>query len=257
MWIDTHSHLDAPEFNADRSAVHARARAMGVALQIVPAVNITSCTDVIELAQHYPDCLPALGLHPVYAATHTDAHLSHLKSLLTTSSVIAVGEIGLDGFVPGLDMERQIALFIAQLKFAQHFDLPVLLHVRRSIDTVLKYLRRYPVKGGIAHAFNGSMQQAESFIQLGFKLGFGGAMTYPQALRIRALAANLPLSAIVLETDSPDISPEWAWRQRNEPAYLPRIGAVLAEIRQSSLAEIASVTGSNALTVLNLNPSIS
>jgi TatD DNase family protein len=165
-----------------------------------------------------------------------------------------VGEIGLDGFVPGLDMARQEWLFAEQLKIAAEFDLPVLLHIRRAQDPILKHLRRIRVRGGIAHAFNGSRQQADEFIRLGFKLGFGGAMTFDRALRIRQLARDLPLQAMVLETDAPDIAPSWIYRQRNTPAEVANIAAVLAELRQMPLAEVAAATSANVRQLLRLPP---
>jgi TatD DNase family protein len=167
---------------------------------------------------------------------------------------VGIGEIGLDFFVPELitDVmrEKQTHFYVEQLKIAREFDLPVILHVRRSQDMLLKHLRRISVVGGIAHAFNGSEQQAQAFISLGFALGFGGAMTFTRALQIRRLATQLPLSAVVLETDAPDISPAWLHPGVNTPAQLPRIAAVLAELRGQPLAEIAAQTSNNVARVL-------
>ena len=177
----------------------------------------------------------------------------HLREYVQRESAVAVGEIGLDFFVPDYDQARQEYFFSEQLKLAQEFDLPVLLHVRRAQDTVLKHLRRIKVRGGIAHAFNGSRQQADEFIKLGFKLGFGGAMTHSRALRIRELAASLPLESIVLETDAPDIPPDFLARGRpNEPKYLPRIAETLAMLRGISLHEVATATTRNTAHVLPL-----
>jgi TatD DNase family protein len=166
---------------------------------------------------------------------------------------VAVGEIGLDYFVPGLDAARQELFYREQLALARHHALPVVLHVRRSADRLLKELRRGST-GGIAHAFNGSRQQAEEFIRLDFRLGFGGAMTHPRAARLRELAATLPLASIALETDAPDIPPEWLARDgkrgRNEPAELARIATVLAELRGMAVADVMAATSANALGVL-------
>jgi TatD DNase family protein len=172
-----------------------------------------------------------------------------------------VGEIGLDGFVPGLDRAVQQRFYAQQLRLARRFGLPVILHVRRSADALLQGLRREPVAGGLAHAFNGSLQQAQDFLSRGFRLGFGGAMTHERALRIRALARELPAGALVIETDAPDIPPQWLYRTaqqraagepqgRNEPAELPGIGAVLAALRGWSPAETALRTAANACAAL-------
>jgi TatD DNase family protein len=176
--------------------------------------------------------------------------LEALREFLKQYPAVAIGEIGLDFFINHYNQTRQEHFFVEQLKLARDFDLPVLLHIRRAQDTILKHLRQIKVRGGIAHAFNGSRQQADAFIGLGFKLGFGGAMTHPRATRLRALAMTLPIEAIVLETDAPDIPPEWLGRARNEPAELARIATVLAELRGISVDEIAEQTAHNTLAVL-------
>ncbi|UXY16618.1 TatD family hydrolase [Chitiniphilus purpureus] len=252
MLIDSHCHLDAAEFDDDRDQVVRRALAAGVAQLLVPAVTAATFAATLATRERY-GCAVALGLHPLYEAGHRDAHLAQLAALVAQARPVAVGEIGLDFFVPGLDAARQVAFFEAQLRLARDFDLPVIVHIRRSQDQVLKYLRKWGVRGGIAHAFNGSRQQADAFLKLGFKLGFGGAMTYGGSQRIRRLAAELPLEAIVLETDAPDIAPAWLAGPppgRNEPAQLPRIAQVLAGLRQDTPARIAAATRDNTLAVL-------
>ncbi|HWV62579.1 MAG TPA: TatD family hydrolase [Oxalicibacterium sp.] len=251
MLIDTHCHLDAAEFEADRRAVALAAAAGGVGLVVVPAVERANFESVMQLAAEYPHCAYALGIHPLYVDRAVEDDLVRLRALMQAARPIAIGEIGLDYFVDGYDGERQRHYFVEQLKIAQASALPVILHVRKSVDDILKYLRRYPVVGGIAHAFNGSRQQADAFIKLGFKLGFGGAMTYPRALKIRELAANLPADSIVLETDAPDIAPEWlGHRGRNTPDQLARIAEVLADLRGLNVAEVAEITTKNAITAL-------
>lgn len=249
MLIDTHCHLDAPEFAADRDAVVVRARDAGVTTLVVPAITLATFPDTLDTRRRY-GCQVALGLHPVYEAQHRDEHIDLLRAALLQERPQAVGEIGLDFFVPGLNKARQLALFTAQLRLARDFDLPVLLHVRKSQDEVLRELRRFGIKRGIAHAFNGSPQQAAAYIAQGLKLGFGGNMTFERARNIRRLAASLPIEAIVLETDAPDISPHWAYQQRNEPAYLLGIAEVLATLRGLSLDEVAVQTSANATAVL-------
>jgi TatD DNase family protein len=192
-------------------------------------------------------------LHPIYLARHLDDHLHMLEQHLQQHAPVAVGEIGLDYYVPGLDAARQEALLVEQLKLARKYDLPVLLHVRRAQDRILKYLRQIPVRGGIAHAFNGSRQQADAFIKLGFKLGFGGAMTYSGSRRIRELAATLPLSALVLETDAPDIRPEWAQQQPNTPANLNQFAIVMAQLRKMDLNELRHALWCNTYQAIGLD----
>lgn len=251
-WIDTHCHLDAGEFAADRDAVLARARAAGVVSQIIPTVSATNLAAVATLCKQQPDCLPAWGLHPIYG--HAEADLEMLRAQVAAWRPVAVGEIGLDLYAGHPDFAAQERFFVAQLELARAQDLPVILHSRRAVDLCLKHLRRIRVPGGFAHAFVGSAQQAQAFVELGFKIGFGGAFTYPRATRLQALARALPLSTIVLETDSPDIPPAWLPKEsrRNEPGELPRIGAELARLRGVDPATIAAAATANARAVLRL-----
>lgn len=252
FFIDTHCHLDAAEFDADRDAEYARAVAAGVGVQIVPAVSRDSFATVAATCQRYPGCLPAWGLHPMYIHVHRPEHLADLRAQIAAQRPVAVGEIGLDFFVRDLDRATQEYFLIEQLKIAKDHDLPVLLHCRRANDELLKQLRRFRLRGGIAHAFNGSPQQAHAFLKLGFRLGFGGAFTWPRANNLRRLAVELPLEAIVLETDSPDIPPVWIGRGRNAPGELPRIAATLAELRGVDVDTIARQTSANARALLGL-----
>ncbi len=264
MWIDSHCHLDAPEFDADRDAVVQRAKAAGVSRLVLPAVAAAHFNTVRALA-HQHGCAYALGLHPLYVHQALESDLEVLQQALRDQHddprLVAVGEIGLDHFVPGLDRALQAHFYTAQLKLARDAGLPVILHVRRSADSLLQALRRINVPGGIAHAFNGSLQQAQQFVDLGFKLGFGGTLTFERSLQIRALAKQLPASALVLETDAPDIPPQWLYTpaqqraagaasQRNEPAELPRIAQSLAALRGITLQETAAITSANVLAAL-------
>lgn len=258
MWIDTHCHLDAAEFAGGADVVAAQAAQEGVSSIVIPAVAVDNFAAVQNLASNHANCRYALGIHPIFVPQATEDDLEKLRTAvrqaLKDPRFVAIGEIGLDFFIPSLKdvvmREKQEHFYSAQLKIARDFDLPVLLHVRRSQDLILKYLRRIEVRSGIAHAFNGSFQQAEMFMQLGFKLGFGGAMTFTRALQIRRLASELPEHALVLETDAPDISPAWLHPRRNTPEELPRIGAVLAELRGMPVDVMARVTSENARTVL-------
>ncbi len=251
--IDTHCHLDAAEFDADRDAEYARAVAAGVGIQVVPAVSRDTFATVAATCARYPGCLPAWGLHPMYIHVHRPEHLAELRAQIEAQRPLAVGEIGLDLFVKDLDPAIQEFFLVEQLKIARDCDLPVLLHCRKANDELLKQLRRIGVRGGIAHAFNGSPQQAEAFIKLGFKLGFGGAFTWPRANNLRRLAVELPLEAIVLETDSPDIPPVWIGRGRNAPGELPRIAATLAELRGLDVDTVAQATTRNARALFRLD----
>ncbi len=256
MLIDTHCHLDAAEFAEDRDAVAALSLQQGIGIIVIPAVARNNFDDVIELHARYPHCCYALGIHPMYVDSAIPDDLAILEQYVRDHKPVAIGEIGLDYFVTNPrtspdNIARQQLFFVEQLKIARQYHLPVILHVRNAIDDILKQLRQYKLAGGIAHAFNGSLQQAQQFIDLGFKLGFGGAMTYSRALKIRELAQKLPLDAIVLETDAPDIPPEWVMRGgRNSPLELPKIAQVLAEIRQVKTSQVVDITSANALKVL-------
>ena len=254
MLIDTHCHLDAGEFDADRDAVVARLREAGIDAVLIPAVGTFNFEAVRLLAHRFSGGCYALGVHPLCVDRAADEDLAALKRAVDASMddprFIAIGEVGLDHFVPGLDRDRQERFLRAQLALARDYELPVLLHVRRAQDHVLKLLRRARPVGGIAHAFNGSMQQATQFLELGCALGFGGAMTFTRALQIRRLACGLPEHAHVLETDAPDISPAWLHPRRNEPAQVAPIADVLAELRGATRAGIAAQTAANAMRVL-------
>jgi len=263
LWIDTHCHLDAPEFDTDRDAVLVRARAAGVSMQVLPAVMVANF-DAVRALAHAHGLAYALGIHPLYVDRSDDADLDHLADALhrhrADPRLVAVGEIGLDHAVPGLDPARAERFYLAQLKMARDAGLPVILHVRRSADALLKGLRRVAVPGGIAHAFNASAAQAAVFVGMGLRLGFGGAMTFDAALQIRRLAATLPAGHLVLETDAPDIPPHWLYRtaaqraagqtSRNQPAELPCIAQTLADLRGWTLAETAAITSANAQAAL-------
>ncbi|ARV18243.1 putative deoxyribonuclease YjjV [Curvibacter sp. AEP1-3] len=271
-WVDTHVHLDAPEFDADRRAVRQQARDAGVAHCVIPAVERSNFDTVRKLAQAEGDSY-CLGIHPLYVAGAQDADLVALDEALTAHvadpRLVAIGEIGLDYFVPALCKsplrERQEALYRQQLKLARKHGLPVVLHVRKSSDRLLKHLREVAGPNGrwqgIAHAFNGSEVQAAEFIKLGFKLGFGGAVTFDRALQLRHLAKTLPLDALVLETDAPDIQPHWLYttaeqraaghpQGRNAPAELPRIAECIAKIRGISVDALAAAALHNSLQAL-------
>lgn len=254
MWTDTHLHLDASEYDSDRIAVVQRARDLHVTRFVLPAVGAFNFDEVKSLAHSIPGAVYCLGIHPMFVDKAKEEHLLTLKQKIQASiddpKFAGLGEIGLDGFVPGLNWDKQVQFFHAQLKLARDFDVPVVMHVRKAQDPVLKGLRIYKPRSGIAHAFNGSFQQADHFLNLNMCLGFGGASTFTRALQLRRLAAELPESAMVLETDGPDIAPEWINKQRNAPEHLPRIAETIAELRQSSVEVLSRQTQLNAQRVL-------
>lgn len=250
--IDTHCHLDVEEFDPDRAQVLAAARAAGLVGIVIPAIHAAGWPRLLRLCATAADLYPVLGLHPVYLAQHRPEHIADLERALADSRPLAVGEIGLDFCQEGLDPARQQALFEAQLVLARSAGLPVLLHARKAHDQVLATLKRLRVRGGIAHAFNGSLQQAGKYLDLGFCLGFGGMLTFERSLRLRPLARALPIEAIVLETDAPDLTVATHRGSRNSPAYLPEVLSALAEVRDADPAELAAQTTRNAREVLGL-----
>lgn len=254
MWIDSHCHLDASEFDTDRETVIAEARDASVSRIVIPAVGRMNFERVRELAHHTPGGAYALGIHPLFTPHAHDADIDRLRleieSSLDDPLFVGIGEIGLDYFVPGLDDARQTYFYEAQLRLAREFDLSVICHVRKSQDKVLKGLRTFNVRRGIAHAFNGSFQQADAYLSHGFKLGFGGNLTFERAKQIRRLAIELPLEAIVLETDAPDIAPAWRYKQRNTPDQVARIGEVFAALRGMTLTDCATRTSANVREAL-------
>jgi len=251
--IDTHCHLDFEVFDPDRGDVLARARRQGVAGIVVPGVVAKSWHALGDICATEPDLYPALGLHPAFLERHDERDLRVLEALLDSRRPVAVGEIGLDYAVAELDRDRQGVLFESQLELARDAGLPVILHVRKAHDQVLAALKRSGVRGGISHAFNGSLQQAEQYIDLGFKLGFGGMLTFERSHKLRALAGALPIEAIVLETDAPDLTVAQHQGERNSPEYLPYCLAALAEVREETVEELALQTTANARDVLQLD----
>lgn len=249
--IDTHTHLDFPDFDGDRAQLLAQASQAGLEKIVVLGVHQANWERVWALAQSTPSIKAALGLHPVFLSEHLPDHVQALRGWLERLAghpqLCAVGEFGLDYYVPGLDHQAQQPLFEAQLQMAADFDLPVLLHVRRSHAPVTAALKRYKLRRrGVIHAFSGSWEEAREYLKLGFKLGLGGAPTWPQALRLRKVVAQLPLDSIVLETDSPDMAPAMFAGQRNSPLHLPQICTALAELLGVAPEALAKASTANA-----------
>lgn len=250
--VDTHSHIDVDEFDADRPEVIERARRVGVVHQVVPAIDAAGWPRLARICREFDGLHAAYGLHPMFLAAHLDAHLGELRDLATRERPIAIGECGLDFFVEGLDAQRQVDLFHAQLRIARELDLPVIVHARRAVDAVIGAIRRVGGLRGVVHSFAGSRQQAEMLWREGFLLGLGGPVTYERAARLRALATDMPIEHLVLETDSPD-QPDSVHRgRRNEPARIVHVLHAIAALRGETPEAIAAATTRNATRLFGL-----
>ena len=254
MLVDSHSHFDAPEFDGDRDAALARARAAGVTRQVVPAVAAWSWPKLREVCAQDAGLFAAYGLHPMYLSEHRPAHLEDLRTWIEREKPVAVGECGLDFFVEGLDAETQQQYFDGQLRLAREFDLPVIVHARRAVDAVIASIRRIGGLRGVVHSFSGSPEQARQLWQLGFLIGLGGPVTYERANRLRTLARTMPLDYLLLETDAPDQPDAGIRGQRNEPARLPVVRDVIAGLRGITAVEVSQATTRNAERLFNLPP---
>jgi TatD DNase family protein len=244
--IDSHCHFDDPRLDSDRDHAYRRAADVGVCAMIVPGVSATQWRRQKEIVNRYSGLHSSYGLHPMFLDQHRPEHVDELATWLERERCVAVGECGLDFFLPHLDQNAQTELFVAQLRLAKIFDLPVIIHARRAVDQVTKCLRRFPGLGGVVHSFAGSQQQAQTLVAMGFKLGLGGAVTWPRAQRLRRLAATQPIEDILLETDAPDQTGAGHRGERNEPSYLPEVLDVVAELRHAAVEDIAAAANDNA-----------
>ena len=252
LLVDTHAHIDFDDFSDDRTEVITRSKALGVKHIFVPAVTQQTWSKTIRVCQQHNCCELALGLHPVFIEQHQPQHLNQLDELIKQHSPIAVGEIGLDFYSEELleYKEKQIAFFTKQLIIAKRHNLPVIIHNRKAHDECLKLLSEHQLKGGIIHAFNGSIQQAEKYIELGFLLGFGGMLTFDRSNKLRKLVEQIPIQSIVLETDSPDMTVCQHKGQRNSPEYIPYVLEAIANIKKLNQKEVAKITSNNALILI-------
>ena len=250
--IDSHSHFDAAEFDADRAEAHARACAAGVAAQVVPAVDAAGWPKLRQVCRDHAGLYPAYGLHPMYLQAHRPQHLADLRTWIERERPVAIGECGLDYFVEGLDADSQQRYFDGQLALAREFELPVIVHARRAVDAVIAAIKRVGGLTGVVHSFSGSAEQAAQLHTLGFLLGIGGPVTYERANRLRKTVAAMPLEQLLLETDSPD-QPGTAHRgERNEPAYLGEVLEVVAGLRGMAPDTLANATSANAQRLFGL-----
>lgn len=252
MLVDSHCHLDATEFDADRAAVIQRARAAGVMQQVIPAIDAEHWPQLRDICRTHPGLFPAYGLHPMFLHSHKPAHLQQLRDWITSERPIAVGECGLDFFIENLDADAQQLYFEGQLTLARDFDLPLIVHARRAVDAVIASFKRVGKLRGVVHSFSGSPEQARQLWQLGFLIGIGGPATYARANRLRGLVAEMPLEHLLLETDAPDQPDAQIRGQRNEPARLSFVCETVAELRGVDAATIAAATTANAQRLFNL-----
>ncbi|MCW8890608.1 MAG: TatD family hydrolase [Sedimenticola sp.] len=251
-FIDTHAHLDDPRFDADLTEVITRSLAIGIEQIIVPSIQASGWARLQQLSQQYTQLLPAYGLHPMFMHQHRRSHIAELHDWLNTHEAIAIGECGLDFYIPDPDKQEQQWFFEAQLALADEFQLPVIIHARKSVEQVIQTLRHFPTVTGVLHSFSGSQQQAEQLIEMGFLLGFGGPATYSRASRLHALIRWLPLSSLLLETDAPDQPDSTHRGERNEPAYLQRVIEAICSLKGISQPALEEATTTNAQRLFKL-----
>lgn len=245
--IDSHCHLDVAEFSADLPETLSRGRAVGVEAFVVPAIDYASWPGLQALARRCPDIKPAFGLHPMFLARHRPDHLDALHDWLQTPECVAVGECGLDFFLPGLDPVAQEKIFIEHIMLAVRFDKPLIIHARKATERVMQLLKAHGPSKGVIHSYSGSLEQARQLAAMGFYLGIGGPITYPRSHRIRALVKDMPLESLLLETDSPDQPLFGEQGRRNEPRFLPRVAQAVADAKDVSIVEVARQTSANAM----------
>lgn len=250
--IDTHCHIDLDIFDNDREVIIKNCRNFGIKYIVVPAIESQSWPTLLKITKEYEELYPALGLHPVFIKKHTIDDITLLDEYVRKYSPIAIGEIGLDFFIKDTDKEKQKDFFSAQLSIAKQHELPVILHVRKAHDDVLNIIKTSNVMGGSCHAFNGSYEQAKRYIDFGFKLGFGGTMTYPNARKIHDLAKKIPLEHIILETDAPDMSGFNHQGERNQPDYIMDALLALSELKGININKVAHQTSLNASELFKL-----
>lgn len=250
--IDCHNHFDEASFDADRAAAYQRARQSGVIAQVLAAVSTRLWPKLKAVTAQYPGLYPCYGLHPAYLAEHRPEHLDALADWLRRERPVAIGECGLDHYLPDLDPDAQAEYFAGQLRLARRHDLPVVIHARHAVDQVIKLLRRFAGVRGMVHSFSGSEDQAGRLLDLGILLSFGGPVTYPRATRLRSLIHYLPLDGLLLETDAPDQPLSLHRGERNEPAFLAEVLDCVAELRGADPAEIAAATTANACRLFQL-----
>ena len=254
-FVDTHCHFDFPPFTGDEVPSIDRAARAGVDAIIVPAIEAAYFERVLDLARRHDALYAALGLHPIVIEHHLEEHLDRLDVVLQTAEnkLVAIGEIGLDLYRENPQFELQQTILDAQLRLAKRHDLPVILHSRRTHDKLAMHLKRIDLpRRGVVHGFSGSLQQAQRFIELGYHIGVGGTITYPRASKTRDVMARLPLSALLLETDAPDMPLNGFQGQPNRPEQAARVFTALCELRPEPAAVIAHALLENTRTLFGI-----
>ena len=254
--IDSHCHLDVAEFAADLPETLERGRKNGVAAYVVPAIDFASWPGLQALAMRYPEIKPAFGLHPMFLAEYQPVHLDALPGWLQKPECVAVGECGLDFFVPGLDAALQETVFIEHIRLAVRFAKPLIIHARQATERVIQLLKTHGPATGVIHSYSGSLEQARQLIAMGIYLGIAGPITYPRSNRIRALVKDVPLENLLLETDAPDQPLYGEQGRRNEPGLLPRIAQAIADVKGLPIEEVARQTTENAMRLFRFQPMI-
>lgn len=252
--FDSHSHLDAAEFDEDRAAVLSRAESAGVRQQLIPAVDHAGWPKLKYVCAMGAGLYPAYGLHPMFLSSHDPAHLHALGAWVEREKPVAIGECGLDFWMEDLDPETQRYYFRAQLEIARTFDLPVIVHARRAVEEVIATIRSVGSMRGVVHSYSGSPEQARQLFNLGFLLGIGGPVTYERAHRLRGLVSSMPLQGLVLETDSPDQPDALHRGQRNEPSRIVTVLETVAALRNMPAQELARATRDNAERLFGIQP---
>jgi len=250
--IDCHCHLDFDAFDSERSEVLSRASRNGVTQIIVPGVKRVHWGRIRELCDTRAELHACYGLHPYYADDHSDQDLSQLQHWVDSPDCIAIGECGLDYRKDQADRQVQMKFFDAQLDIARNCNKPVVIHSVRATADVIVSIRNHPGLSGMIHSYSGSYEQAMQLVGMGFFISLGGAITYDHARKIRAAASNVPLDAILLETDAPDQADSAHAGQRNEPAYLVNVLKCLSELREESAEIIAEQTTANAYRLFGI-----
>jgi TatD DNase family protein len=244
--VDSHCHLDDDALQADLPQVLARAQLAGVRQLLIPAISARLWPRLRALVNAVASSHAAYGLHPMYLDEHRPEHLKQLAQWIEREHPVAVGECGLDLYLPKLDPATQIEYFVAQIQLAREYDLPLVIHARRAVDEVCKYLRRHRGCRGVVHSFSGSREQALRLFELGFRIGIGGPVTYPRAKRLRGVVASVPIEMLLLETDAPDQPGAGHRGERNEPAHIAEVLETVAALRATSAADVAAATSRNA-----------
>lgn len=250
--IDSHVHTDDDRLAIDLDAVLNAARDANIVAQIVPSIRRSYWARVKQLCAEHADLHACYGLHPCFYECHQAGDVEELAIWLGRENPVAVGECGLDYQTTGGDKASQQKLFSAQLALAREFNLPVVIHANKAVEDVIRMIRSSGHYDGMVHSFNGSMQQATRLIDLGYKISFGGAVTFTRARRLRELVAQLPLESLLIETDAPDQPDASHNRQRNEPAYLSQVWQVVSSLRDEPADEVARVTSLNAIKLFKL-----